>query len=164
MERSNGAGFYHLVYLLYWCKSTNTDTCGAAVIDAEWPNWVHGHYAGNPAQAWYASHMPRPTPRQRPSSNRTAHTKTKKCILPNLCNFFFVRYGTTNFQTQTGLKNDGTNRWGENSIMWDDWLVMCGQNKKADAVFLGNGVSTGISRWSSTLVPLIRGFVVFQYH
>jgi hypothetical protein len=91
--------------------------------------------------------------KDRPQTGR--HTHKKKHILPNSHIFFLVRYGTTNFQTKTGLKNDGTNSWGENSIMWDDWLVMCGQNKKTDAVFLGNGVSTGISRWSSTLVPLI---------
>jgi len=54
-------------------------------------------------------------------------------------------YGTVNFQTTAGISKDGRNSWEDHFIEKDDWVIMCGQNRETDAVFLANGVNTGIS-------------------
>jgi len=54
-------------------------------------------------------------------------------------------YGTVNFQTDSGQDEAGTHSWGDHSIRFDDWIIMCGQNAESDSVFMANGVNTGIS-------------------
>ena len=52
-------------------------------------------------------------------------------------------YGTVQFQTDAGVDKDGGHTWDGLRIEEDDWIIMCGQNKEENSVFLANGVNTG---------------------
>ena len=57
-------------------------------------------------------------------------------------------YGTVEYQTDTGLDQDGGHSWGGQRVLDTDWVIMCGQNRELGShppsVFMANGVNTSL--------------------
>ena len=66
----------------------------------------------------------------------------KQILEAEIYAIFADRYGTVNFQTKTGIQKNGENIIDGHTMKIDDWIVMCGQNRKSGSVFLANGVDT----------------------